>query len=155
MNTYQYKEIDITFNPSNANFTATVDGKMTVAGSLDGMKRKIDAALKNAFQPFDALEFPNHYTPIAQVVPVTVTGISKPAKGRRARWDSTAFQYSKPGGWGATAVVLVPNTPEARQAIEDFLGAADKRRQALEKLDRAVDDAKAKIPTIHVNDYVK
>jgi hypothetical protein len=152
MQTWKHKNIEITFDAGGAYFKAELLGKWVTAGSLEGMKKKIDKAMTNSFEAFDALEFPTYYRQDVKVEPIKVTGI---AKDNRRSWNSRGFAYKNSAGYDVSTMVLVPDTIEARQLIEEYYAIAKKRQEESARLDALLEVARKKIPTIQVMDYLK
>lgn len=141
---YEHSGIKIDFDENSAQFSATINGKLSRSPSLAAIKKRIDAASASTFKPFKAIVF-GHYSGMKEV---SVTGIHVPRKNdrfnRTPRWDTS--DDSKPA-----EVTL--DTPANRDAAKAYL----KRYKEVEKIEakfaaelEAMLDA---IPTIKPEDY--
>ena len=97
MQTYEHKNVTITFDDTSAVFSANLKGEWVTTVSLLSMKKKIDKALEVLFEPFDALRAGGGYYHSGNepVAPIRVTGLRR-HKSRR-RWEKDYFYFEVEG----------------------------------------------------------
>jgi len=142
MATYEHNGIKIEFNERTGKFTATIKSKSQTAASLSGIKKKIDDAAKNSFQPFPALIWPLYNQHGKAFISTRVVGIIK-ARGRhrynaRDKWEIA--------GGGEHQEVMV-DTPANRDAIKAYYDWQKETQKLRDKRAKAAQELRDKIVT--------
>lgn len=112
MTTFTHKNTEITLS-ERGDFTATVSGKFVRASSLDAMKKRIDKAAEETFEPFYALRDRSHRDgkDAPDLVRIKIVRKEKPG---RSRWDKGGFVDE--AGQVYQSRSLLPDTQDARSA---------------------------------------
>lgn len=167
--TYNHLGTSIIFNSDSAKFYAKIDGKNTTAPSLEAMKKKIDKAKQNSFEPFPALQhriFGSYYSygsrgdknaKIPKIETLSVTGV----KTERSRYNEqhkfVCEHTGKPkGAYGNQFETgsVTPDTPEARAAILNYYEVAVKAEHEKARLNEEIEKALEKIPRLNAEDFL-
>lgn len=108
----------IAFEERSGKFAAVISGKPTKAGSLDGIKKKIDAALDSEFQPFACIERDSK-----GFESFNVTGLIRP-KGKPGGWRNrpkfSTNRKQKYRGHEVDMEVVTLDTPENRALLVEM-----------------------------------
>lgn len=130
MANFAHKGIEIVLDERYGDFDAVLNGKKVSAQSLPAMKKKIDAALAENFQPFVALRPRKYNDPEGtELFPVKIIRKEKDERGRYGRGGFIAEDGTKYRDH------LLPDTQEARTLYAAYLkaeteySAADKKRR--------------------------
>lgn len=147
MSTYQHKETKIEFDAARAKFTATVNGKRLTSGSLDAIKKQIDAAMVSAFEPFSAIDFGNSKIRSFRVVAI--------AKGTHRRYGATPFTFECEGlnHWEGNQTQVIIDTPENRKIVAAYLKRSKEIKAEEDRLEKEMDALRDSLPYITATDY--
>ena len=141
MTTYEHGGIKIEFNERLGTFAATIKGKHQTAASLSGIKKKIDDAARDSFQPFPALVWRSGYGnsgkdfASTQVVGI-IKGRSKYGYSAKDKWETT--------GEGEHHEVMV-DTPANRAAIKAYRDWQKETKKLSHKRDEGEKELRDKI----------
>lgn len=118
---FEHKGHEITILASSGEFYAKVAGASIRKPSLDAMRKYIDGVIRSKFEPFAALDHPDHSADKADkargYVPAIVTGIKKDEYSR-----SGALKFIVEGRGDRRQVMV--DTPENRAAAEAYTAYA-------------------------------
>lgn len=148
MPTFTHKDIAIEFTASGQ-FMAQLNGKYVSKGSLDAMKKAIDAAALSQIKPFTALRARNHRDDKKDddYIRVTVTSIGKSEKSRYRR---STLQFIYDGGSNYSLYEDTLANIAALKAVDDY--GAETERIAAERL-KQYDYLQSKIVILDVDTY--
>jgi hypothetical protein len=146
---YKHGKHDIELT-NGGEFTTVLNGKVIRAPSLAAIKKKLDAAAKVAFKPFNALRDARYNdkedTRIEGMVRVTVIGIEKSTGSNRYLRQKWQFLLDGQQPYGGQWTELTVDTPEniaavqvARKYREETQRIKDERMEKQKELDDAIE----------------
>lgn len=166
MSNWNHKGVTIVFDEGQAKFFATIGNQRMSAGSLDGIKKKIDTekAKTDSFKPFKVVGYHRYSTgnmfsgdeieTDPKITDDTVVEIVK----ERSRGE-VRHQFSLNGegaGWNGTGYKkwVVLDTPEARKAIKAYYKIAIAGLKEIHRLKKEIEDARLAIPHLTIEEYL-
>ena len=136
--TWQHRGVSITFDTARAIFLATIDGKPQRAPSLDAIKKKIEAAVNNAFTPWRGLSVSYYGAAFREV---EVVGIAKGRKEWLVRYLDRDGRRSE-----GNESAIVEDTPENRSLVAAMVAAHKTLEAEKDRLGQIKEDARKAIP---------
>jgi len=139
--TYEHRGITITFDDKAAKFSCVLGGKRARTGSLDSLKKKIDAHVAIDFKPFDCItDYQHNNIRRGRAVALNKT---------TNRWYRNGVVFQIEGAAGVRERGSVhPDTPECMALIEHAIAVRARNEAEIKRLNEEITAAEAEIPVI-------